>query len=170
MDALVQRRFGRIAVEPGRRQLLVDGHPVKVGARAFDVLMALIERRERVVSKDELLNLVWPGVTVEEGNLQVHIAALRKLLGADAIATIPGRGYQFAAQLETQPQAVACPPNEETRTDPQRVGARALGWRRRLQVNWRPLSAAAAGLFILLAAGVWRHENRTLPSEPRPLR
>ena len=116
MDALVQRRFGRIAVEPGRRQLLVDGHPVKVGARAFDVLMALIERRERVVSKDELLNLVWPSVTVEEGNLQVHIAALRKLLGADAIATIPGRGYQFAAQLETQPQAVACPPNEETRT------------------------------------------------------
>jgi TolB-like protein/DNA-binding winged helix-turn-helix (wHTH) protein/Tfp pilus assembly protein PilF len=164
MDALVQRRFGRIAVEPGRRQLLVDGRPVKVGARAFDVLMALIERRERVVSKDELLNLVWLGVTVEEGNLQVHIAALRKLLGADAIATFPGRGYQFAAQLETQPQAVACPPTEETRTDPQRVDARASGWRRRLQVNWRPLSAAAAGLFILLAAGVWRHENRTLPS------
>ncbi len=66
-----------------------------MGARAFDLLVALVERRHRVVTKNELLDVVWPGLVVEENNLQVHISALRKLLGQDAIATIPGRGYQF---------------------------------------------------------------------------
>jgi predicted ATPase/DNA-binding winged helix-turn-helix (wHTH) protein len=89
-------RYGRIEVRPVHRQLLVDGTLVKVGARAFDLLLALAERRDRVVSKNELLDLVWPGLVVEENNLQVHVSALRKLLGQTTIATIPGRGYRFA--------------------------------------------------------------------------
>jgi predicted ATPase/DNA-binding winged helix-turn-helix (wHTH) protein len=97
MDTSAECRFEGFVVEPERRRLLIDGEPARVGARAFDILLALIERRERVVGKRELLDLVWPGVTVEEGNLQVHIFALRKLLGAGAIATVPGRGYRFAA-------------------------------------------------------------------------
>ncbi len=64
------------------RQLLVDGVPAKLGARAFDLLLALIERRDRVVGKDELLGLVWPGVIVEENNLQVHVSLLRKVRGS----------------------------------------------------------------------------------------
>src|SRR6266403_457988 len=92
-------RFGRFEVQPEARQLLVNGVPAKLGARAFDVLLALIERRDRVVGKDELLDLVWPGLVVEENNLQVQISALRKLLGPDAVATIPGRGYQFTVSL-----------------------------------------------------------------------
>ena len=87
--------FGRFDVQAETRELLVDGEPAKLGARAFDVLLALIERRERAVSKNELLELVWPGRVVEENNLQVHISALRKLLGPTVIATIPGRGYHF---------------------------------------------------------------------------
>ena len=87
MDEAFQQSFGRIVVEPARRTLLIDGETAKIGARAFDLLMALIERRHRVVSKDELLDLVWPNVTVEEGNLQVQIATLRRLLGAEAITT-----------------------------------------------------------------------------------
>src|SRR5687768_3560806 len=79
------------------RQLLCDGTPAPIGARAFDVLIALLERRERVVGKGELLDLVWPGVVVEENNLQVQVSALRKLLGPGVIATIPGRGYRFTA-------------------------------------------------------------------------
>ena len=87
-------------MRPRERQLLVEGVPAGVGARAFDLLLALIERRDRLVAKTELLDLVWPGLVVEENNLQVQISSLRKLLGPQAIATIPGRGYQFTAQLD----------------------------------------------------------------------
>jgi adenylate cyclase len=66
----------------------------------------LIERRDRVVTKNELLDLVWPGLVVEENNLQVQISALRKLLGQDAIATVAGRGYRFTVALELSPAAV----------------------------------------------------------------
>jgi adenylate cyclase len=92
--------FGRFKLDPATRQLVSDGQPVAMGARAFDVLIALIERRERLVTKDELLDLVWPGLVVEENNLQVQVSTLRKLLGADSISTIPGRGYQFVLPLE----------------------------------------------------------------------
>lgn len=94
LDALAELRFGRFTLQPAARLLLVDGEPAKLGARAFDVLTALIKRRERTVSKDELLETVWPGLVVEENNLQVHISSLRKLIGPQAIATIPGRGYR----------------------------------------------------------------------------
>jgi predicted ATPase/DNA-binding winged helix-turn-helix (wHTH) protein len=92
-------RFGRFELNPTTRQLLADGLPVALGARALDVLLALIERRERLVTKDELIELVWPNLVVEENNLQVQVSALRKALGAEAIATIPGRGYSFALEL-----------------------------------------------------------------------
>ncbi len=95
------QRFGGIEVRPAGRQLLIDGEQAKLGARAFDVLLALIERRDRIVSKNELLDLVWPGLVVEENNLQVQISTLRKLLGPQAIATIPGRGYRFSQQPDS---------------------------------------------------------------------
>ena len=88
-------RFGRFEVRPASRQLLVDGKPAALGARAFDVLVAVIEHRERIVTKEELLDRVWPGLVVEENNLHVQVSALRKLLGANAIATVAGRGYRF---------------------------------------------------------------------------
>lgn len=77
--------------------MLVNGQPVQIGARALDLLVALVARGDRVVSKHELLDIVWPQLVVEENNLQVQIHALRKLLGADAITTVPGRGYRFTA-------------------------------------------------------------------------
>ncbi len=92
-------RFGGFELNPVTRQLLAEGLPVALGARALDVLLALIERRERLVTKEELLELVWPGLVVEENNLQVQISALRKILGPQSIATIPGRGYRFTAVL-----------------------------------------------------------------------
>ena len=75
-------RFGRIELNAATRQVLIDHKTASLGARAFDVLLALIERRDRVVAKNELLDLVWPGLVVEENNLQVQISFLRKLLGA----------------------------------------------------------------------------------------
>ncbi len=99
---LTPRRYrsGAIVIDPVQRQVLVDGEPARLGSRAFDLLMTLLERRDRVVSKRELLDLVWPRLVVEENNLQVHVAALRKGLGPEAIATIPGRGYQFALPMD----------------------------------------------------------------------
>ena len=101
-------RFGRIEVRPLQRQLLVDGKEAKLGARAFDVLLTLIERSERLVTKHELLDAVWPGLVVEENNLVVQVSTLRKLLGPEVIATIPGRGYRFTARMEDEtPPTVA---------------------------------------------------------------
>ena len=104
--------FGRFELQPDQRRLLRDGEPLAVGARAFDVLLALAQRHDRLVSKAELLDLVWPDMVVEENNLQVQISVLRKLLGPQAIATIPGRGYRFTATLlapgrDTPPPAPA---------------------------------------------------------------
>src|SRR5665213_180015 len=91
--------FDDFELQPERRRLLQHGEPVALGTRAFDVLLALVERRDQVVTKSELLDLVWPGLVVEENNLQVQISSLRKVLGPQAITTIPGRGYRFTAVL-----------------------------------------------------------------------
>jgi predicted ATPase/DNA-binding winged helix-turn-helix (wHTH) protein len=95
--------FGRFWVLPHRRELLADGQPVKLGGRAFDVLMALIEARGAVLSKDALMTRVWPDRIVEENNLQAQIVMLRKAFGAerDLIRTIAGRGYQFTSEVRT---------------------------------------------------------------------
>ena len=79
--------------------MLRGGEPQPLGARALDLLLCLIEHRDRVVGKNELLELVWPGMVVEENNLSVQVSALRKLLGPDCIATVPGRGYRFTVDL-----------------------------------------------------------------------
>src|SRR5271165_1728137 len=93
--------FGRFSILPYRRQLLAEGRPIRLGGRAFDLLLALIEASGAVVGKDELLRLVWPGRIVEENRLQSEIWALRKAFGADRdlIQTVAGRGYQFAGEI-----------------------------------------------------------------------
>jgi predicted ATPase/DNA-binding winged helix-turn-helix (wHTH) protein len=99
--------FGRFRLFPRRRELLADGAPVKLGGRAFDILMALIEARGTVVSKDQLMATVWPDRVVEENNLQWQISSLRAALGPDRhlIRTIPGRGYQFVGELRLAPRS-----------------------------------------------------------------
>src|SRR5580658_8690046 len=98
--------FGRFRVLPYRRELLADGRPTKLGGRAFDILVALIEAREAVLSKDALMERVWPGRIVEENNLQAHISVLRAALGPDrdVIRTVFGRGYQFIGELRASPE------------------------------------------------------------------
>jgi len=105
----VSYRFDRFELRPATRQLLVDERPTPVGARAFDLLIALVERRDQLVTKDELFDRVWPGLVVEENNLQVQVSALRKVLGQEAIATVPGHGYRFMLQpteVASSPAAV----------------------------------------------------------------
>jgi predicted ATPase/DNA-binding winged helix-turn-helix (wHTH) protein len=96
--------FGPFHLCPIRRELFVHGVPVTLGQRAFDVLLTLVSRHGQLVTKDELMAEVWPGVVVEENNLQVHVSALRKVLGAAGdgeryLLTVAGRGYRFVAPV-----------------------------------------------------------------------
>ena len=97
--------FDRFEVRPAERLLLVNRVPAAVGARAFDLLLCLLAHRDRVMSKAEIIDLVWPGLVVEENNLSVQVSALRKLLGAHAISTVAGRGYRFS--LDAGPGSVS---------------------------------------------------------------
>jgi predicted ATPase/DNA-binding winged helix-turn-helix (wHTH) protein len=90
--------FEHFEVWPHERRLLVRGEAVALGARAFDLLMLLAESPGCLLAKEELLERVWPGVVVEENNLAVQVSHLRKALGGEVIATIPGRGYRFTAR------------------------------------------------------------------------
>jgi DNA-binding winged helix-turn-helix (wHTH) protein len=102
-DAPTVVDFGRFRVLLHRRELLADNRPLELGARAFDVLMALIEARGAVVSKNALIERVWPGRIVEENNLQAQISALRRVLAPDRalIRTVTGRGYLFTGDIRT---------------------------------------------------------------------
>ena len=102
-------RFGRFELQPNQRRLLEDGRTVTLGHRAFDVLLALVERAGQLVPKDDLFGLVWPGVVVEENNLQVQVSTLRKILGAAAIATTAGRGYRFTLDVTTDGESSSAP-------------------------------------------------------------
>ncbi len=97
-------RFEGCEFQPAERRLVVRGVDAVIGGRAFDLLLALVENHERVVSTDELYERVWPGVAVEANNLQVQIWALRKLLGRHVIANVPRRGYRFMAAVQNLPE------------------------------------------------------------------
>jgi TolB-like protein len=88
--------FAGFTLKPAERRLVGPDGPVELGARAVDLLHALLRKPNDLVSKDELLTEVWPGVIVEENALQAQISSLRKVLGATMIATVHGRGYRYA--------------------------------------------------------------------------
>ncbi len=92
-------RIGQLDVFLDERQIRANGRAVRVSSRAFDILELLIQAKGALVSKDEIMRRVWPHTIVEENNLQVHIAALRKVLGRDRglIVTVPGFGYRLVA-------------------------------------------------------------------------
>lgn len=98
-------RFDRFEVLPTERKLLRDGVPVRVGARAVDLLATLIAHRDRVLSKHELLALAWPRLHAQERHLQTGVTVLRRLIGAQAILTVPGRGFRFCAALREEGDA-----------------------------------------------------------------
>jgi TolB-like protein len=103
--------MAQIDISAATREVRIDGTAVALGARAYDVLAYLDAHSDRVVSKAELLEQVWGGLAVEEGNLTVQISTLRKALGPKAIATVPGMGYKLAveAKPDARPDGPALP-------------------------------------------------------------
>ena len=98
--------FGPFSLDIRGRRLSRGGEILTVSSKAFDILSVLVQRAGRTVTKNELMDLVWPGVFVDEVNLAQHVSILRKLLGDSTknpsfIATIPRQGYQFVAEVRT---------------------------------------------------------------------
>ncbi|WP_380931193.1 winged helix-turn-helix domain-containing protein [Sphingomonas arantia] len=96
--------FGPFVLEPERQALLKDGNSVRIGGRALDILTLLVERSGEVVGKRELFERAWPDTFVDEANLKVNMAGIRRALGegpgtARYIATVVGRGYRFVADV-----------------------------------------------------------------------
>jgi predicted ATPase/DNA-binding winged helix-turn-helix (wHTH) protein len=105
-------RFGPFRLNAAARLLLRDDKPVPLGGRALDILIALVQHAGEVLSRRELMKRVWPDVIVEEANLRIHIADLRKALGdgregARFITNVPGRGYCFVAPIQRRRSALA---------------------------------------------------------------
>lgn len=145
-DAPRHRRFEGYRLDLQTRELrAADGTLVPLTAKAFDTLCCLIENRDRVVGKDELLATVWPGRVVEENNLTQAICALRRALGSAGgehrfILTVPGRGYRFVAGLEEDVPA---------RTIPRAADAAPA----RRSLDW--LLVALLASVALFAAALW---------------
>ncbi len=102
-------RFGKFALRPASRELLLAGQPLRLGERAFDILLALLEAAGEPVSREALFNRAWPGRAVLDDNLKVQVMALRRALGAEAVVTVPGRGYRLGLPIEPATAATAAP-------------------------------------------------------------
>lgn len=95
---------GNVRVSLERREAFLDGQPVALGGRAFEVLAALIRAKGQVVDKEQLLREVWAGTVVEDNNLQVQVSSLRKAFGDRGfIQTVARRGYRLAGTVALEP-------------------------------------------------------------------
>ena len=117
---------GHWQIHLGRRELVASGVPVSIGARAFEVMEVLVRSANELVTKDALMDRVWPGATVGENTLAVHISTIRKVLGRDRdmLQTAFGRGYRLLGDWVVR-QAGATEEPMELR-EPARMPARTL--------------------------------------------
>jgi serine/threonine-protein kinase len=164
--AIRHYRLERYRLDTQTRELRDgDGPAVPLTTKAFDTLCYLIEHRQRVVGKDELLASIWPGRVVEENNLTQAIAALRRALGTNAgehryILTVPGRGYRFVAEVqEGEADAVA-------ESAPGVVAAPVLpptpAWHRAITFG------AVLFMLALFAIAAWRMREAPVLGAARP--
>ena len=114
VDGALGYSFGRFRLLPSRRLLLEGDTHVRLGGRALDILVALVERAGRLVPKQELIARTWPNIFVVEGNLKIQVSALRRALGDGQagnryIVTTPGRGYSFVVPVSREERPLDVP-------------------------------------------------------------
>jgi len=152
----VQRRFGDCELDLAARELRRGGEAQRVEPKVFDLLAFLIEHRDRVVSKDELLDALWPGVVVTEASLDRTIMKARRAVGDDAqrqavIRTAPRRGYRFVAELA----GAQAPPFDPLRIEPAGLSPVHFAGSGGAHIAWRTLGEGPVN--ILLAPGFVSH-------------
>jgi len=159
-----QYKFGPYTLEPGERRILGDGNaPIELTAKAFDLLVLLVSKAEQLVTKDEILDAVWPEVSIAESNLTTTISMIRKTLQEDSehryIETIPKKGYRFVApvSLVVEPARDGTEPADQTLPPP--ASNEKLRFRLRL----------SSLLIVLVATGIafvvlhYRHLAASIP-------
>ncbi len=173
-------RFGAFVLDPIRRTLTRETTPVTLSATVFDTLLYLVEHPGRVVSKDELLDAVWPRKVVEEANVSQTIYTLRKaLIGAGAveaiIVTAPGQGYRLAAPVERLDLMEAAGPAPDLRSGPgnsppsQGAASGQAGEAKRTRPALGVVALGVCALVVTLAgAGVW-FVNAPRPPSAQPI-
>jgi Tol biopolymer transport system component/DNA-binding winged helix-turn-helix (wHTH) protein len=140
--------FGPFRLDPAERLLLRGQQPISLKPKAFDLLVLLVERHGRLLTKRELMDALWPATSVEEGNLTHTISALRRALGDrrdgdQFIETVPTRGYRFVSAVREQPIDTAAQPDSP-------VAPAARGWGIRT-----PLSAVTVLVAVVAGGALW---------------
>jgi DNA-binding winged helix-turn-helix (wHTH) protein/Tol biopolymer transport system component len=166
-------RFGSVTLIPDERLVLKDGRPVPLTPKAFDLLAVLAANPGRLLTKEQLMQAVWPDTTVEESNLSYHVFAIRKALGESSdsdhyIETVPKSGYRFVAVVDRVEPPVS--PTMDAAPDALNDGVRneKFPGRRRTGVAMRPWLLLAGGLALgaLMLPGLGPFGKRSVPTEP----
>jgi TolB-like protein/DNA-binding winged helix-turn-helix (wHTH) protein/Tfp pilus assembly protein PilF len=163
--------FGQFRMDTARKVLLRDSEPVNLTSKAFETLQVLVERSDRVVSKDELMQALWPDSFVEESNLTQHISVLRKALGETPqdhkyIVTFPGRGYRFTETVRFITQELSDRDETAPSLPPEDTATRKASPRGRsgFPKKWAWVGLTVVSLLASMAVGWWIHT----PREARP--
>jgi DNA-binding winged helix-turn-helix (wHTH) protein len=172
MSSQIKRlyEFGPFRLDPQRRLLFREDEAVPLTPKALDTLLALVENRDRVVSKDDLMKTLWPDSFVEEANLSQNIFVLRKALGDSVqekryILTVPGRGYQFTETVrEIGEQAEELSLVVESHTHSQLVVQQAA-----VDSIWLKVAALTVLIVLISASGVIWVSHRSPPTNGRAL-
>ena len=187
MSKKIAFKFGPFVVDPAERLLMRHGEAVPLTSKAFDTLLALLNRHGHLVDKSELMRVVWDNAFVEEGNITVAVSTLRKALGDDGrkhsyIQTIAKRGYRFIGQVDEiaepeiapqpvplpQPQSDAAIPTEPSRSAHIPLAAPLIR-SRRFPTSKLRIAALALGCFLLTVIWVQAHKTSAAKSQIRSI-
>jgi DNA-binding winged helix-turn-helix (wHTH) protein/Tol biopolymer transport system component len=172
--------FGPFRLDAARQLLLRDGHAVPLTSKSFETLLVLMQHSEHIVSKDELMKLLWPDTFVEESNLTQHISMLRKALGESPqdrryIVTMPGRGYRFAQKVRevsdcgdliVQTHSIERVIIEESESSQNSAALAPISSLPKRPRSWKFGAATAFGVLFVASAVFWlgNRQPKSLPT------